>query len=148
MVTHGVQKMKKTKKFHWKVFQRDAWGQIVNVCASSVFLSLGMTEFDCEKSIIVSHILLKMPTRQLEDQCCPINIYSTLLTTHFVYQQQTESDPNVNEFWLDLLPRLVLENSMPEGHRQNDLLLQHCRGYLWPEFVSIIDKSEAGPEKA
>lgn len=69
----------------------------VYVCASSLCLSLGMTEFDCEKSIIVSHILLKMPTRQLEDQCCPINIYSTSLATHFVYQQQTESDPNVNE---------------------------------------------------
>lgn len=36
---------------------------------------------------------------------------------------------------------------MREGHRQNDLLLQHCRGYLWEEFVSIIHESEAGPEK-
>ncbi len=102
MVTHGVQEME--RKFCGKVFHGDTRGQIVSVCmfvfmcASPLFVChLGMTEFDCEKSIIVSHILLKMPTRRSEDHCCPINIYSTSLAIHFVYQQQTESGPNVNE---------------------------------------------------
>lgn len=63
----------------------------------SIFcLSLEMTKFDGKRSITVRHILPKMPGRGFEDHCCPINIYSALLTSHFVERQRTESDPNVN----------------------------------------------------
>lgn len=83
---------KRKKKYCGKVFSETLGDTLclsacLCSCASSFCLPLGMTEFDCEKSIIVSHTLLKMPTRQFEDQCRPINIYQTSLMTHFVSQQ-------------------------------------------------------------
>lgn len=90
----------KIGKFSAKIFIVMSGGQRLPVCmcgrASISCLSLGMTKFDGERSITVCHILLKMPGRQFEDHCCPINIYSALLTSHFVERRQTESSPNVN----------------------------------------------------
>lgn len=82
-VTHGVGRIKRF--CGKKVFDETLGGQIVSVClrvcvsvcASSV-LSPGMTEFDHRES----HVVDKMPQRQSEDRCCPVNIYTTSLTAN------------------------------------------------------------------
>lgn len=68
----------------------------VHVGVSIFCLSLGVMKFDRKRSFTVCHILLKMSGRHCEDHCCPINIYSALLTSHFVEHSRADLDPNVN----------------------------------------------------